>query len=239
MFPLPPGRFHFFYDKIMATKYEIVIVRIYENRLYVIALLAAIFLLIAPAIGLAAEINGACRSDAGGYCMNLAAAAHTQTAGALDFLGNPKDIGTLIANLYYFGLGVVAVAAFIMMVFGGFTYMTAGDNPGRIKEGTSYIKNALFGLLIALISWLILYTINPDLIKNLNVTIPKISTAPMTASCNASQQCVIGGGGAACSSNLDCVGGGGTQYLWVNEGLNQTCRNTAAWRKRMLRVFWH
>lgn len=146
-------------------------------------LVLVLFLFVARGAVLASESSDSCRSDAGGYCLNLGAVAQAQTGGtqkALDFLGSPKTIGALVANLYYFGLGLVAVAAFIMMVYGGFTYMTAGDNPGRVKEGTDYMKNALFGLVLALISWLILYTINPDLVKSLDLAIPQIKLRQAT-----------------------------------------------------------
>lgn len=168
-------------------------------------------------IAFASESIDSCRSNAGGYCVNLAAVAQAQGAqNSLQFLGNPQNIGDLVANLYYFGLGIVAVAAFIMMVLGGFTYMTAGDNPGRIKEGTDYIKNAIFGLLLALISWLILFTINPDLVRSLNLAIPKIelrSTTPSGACpsgqiyCQAQNACTTA---AACGNPIlgtNCQGG--------------------------------
>ncbi len=101
-----------------------------------------------------------CRSLSGGHCLNLAAVVP-----GLEFLGStPGDTGGLIARLYVFGLSLVGISALIMFVFGGVEYMTAGDNQGRVNQARSFMGNAIFGLVLALISFLILFTINPDLV---------------------------------------------------------------------------
>lgn len=99
--------------------------------------------------------------------LNSIPTAHAQIG--LDFLNLPAnfEIGDLLARLYIFGVGVVAVLAVIMLVIGGVQYMVAGDkDPGPAKER---IKNAIWGLILALTSYLILYTINPDLVKKVKL----------------------------------------------------------------------
>ncbi len=61
-------------------------------------------------------------------------------------------------------IGLCAVAAVIMIVIGGIEYSTAElvSNKAAAKER---IQSALLGLLLALCSWLILNTINPDLLR--------------------------------------------------------------------------
>jgi len=69
----------------------------------------------------------------------------------------------VLSRLYVYGVGVVAIAAMIMLVIGGVQYMVAGEkDPSSAKER---IRNAIWGLILALTSYLILYTINPDLTK--------------------------------------------------------------------------
>jgi len=87
----------------------------------------------------------------------------------LDFLNLPPgaEIGDVLSRLYVFGVGLVAIVAMIMLVIGGVQYMVAGDkDPGPAKER---IRNAIWGLILALCSYLILYTINPDLTKKVDL----------------------------------------------------------------------
>jgi len=114
--------------------------------------------------------NGAvakpCRTETGGYCVNVAAVA------GVEFLGTgAEEPGGILVKLFQFGMGLIGLSALIMIVFGGIVYMTAGDSQERIKKAKGYINNAIFGLILALLSFLILYTINPDLVKELgNIT---------------------------------------------------------------------
>lgn len=102
-----------------------------------------------------------CRSALGGHCLNISAAAVIPGA---KFLGDTGNTGGLIANLYTFGMGLVGVSALIMLVLGGVIYTTAGDSQSRVNQARSMIGNAVFGLILALVSYLILYTINPDIV---------------------------------------------------------------------------
>lgn len=117
-------------------------------------------MLSAAFVGSAALAQNPCRSSAGGYCVNLAAVVP-----GLEFLGGtPGDTGGLIARLFVFGLSLVGISALIMFVFSGVVYMTAGDSQARTNQAKSMMGNAVFGLVLALVSYLILYTINPDVV---------------------------------------------------------------------------
>jgi hypothetical protein len=61
-------------------------------------------------------------------------------------------------------IGLCAVAAVVMITIAGIEYSTAElvSNKAAAKDK---IQNALLGLLLALCSWLILNTINPDLLR--------------------------------------------------------------------------
>ena len=99
----------------------------------------------------------------------------------LEFLQVPAnaDIGQLLTTLYIWGLGFVALSAFGAFTYGGLRYMTAGDSDP--SEAKTWMKNAVYGLLLALGSYLILYTINPDLVNVKITDLPPI-TAPNTSS---------------------------------------------------------
>lgn len=69
-----------------------------------------------------------------------------------------------IGGVYTFLLSIVGVLAAVMMVVGGFEYLTSGGDKGRIGKGREKIMNALTGLVLALSSYVILYVINPNLV---------------------------------------------------------------------------
>ena len=112
---------------------------------------------------------------------NFIPTAHAQIG--LDFLNLPPgaEIGDVLSRLYVWGVGLVAIIAVIMLVIGGVQYMVAGDkDPSSAKER---IRNAIWGLILALCSYLILYTINPDLTKKVILTPIEINVvAPPTPS---------------------------------------------------------
>lgn len=119
-----------------------------------------------------ADISSTCRSGGGGHCVELAAVIP-----GLEFIqyDTSGGFGGFISSLYIFGLGLVGVSALLMLVYGAFLYMTAGDNESRTSSAKGKIRNAFLGLAIAFLSWLILRTINPQLVSTLDVSVPKIT----------------------------------------------------------------
>ncbi len=64
-------------------------------------------------------------------------------------------------------IGIAAVLAMIMIVAGGIQYMTSGLVSSK-EAGKHRITNAIIGLLIALGAYIILFTINPNLLKTID-----------------------------------------------------------------------
>ena len=58
-----------------------------------------------------------------------------------------------IINVVIGVLGVVAVA---VVIYGGFLFLTAQGDPGKIKKGKDSITWGIIGLIIALLSWSII-----------------------------------------------------------------------------------
>jgi hypothetical protein len=69
-----------------------------------------------------------------------------------------------LPGMFQLLIGIAAAFAVFMIVIGGFQYMTTDAVQGK-SEGKERIKNAIFGLVLVIGAWLILYTINPDLLK--------------------------------------------------------------------------
>ncbi len=69
-----------------------------------------------------------------------------------------------IVGLYNFLLSIVGIVAVMMLIIGGMKYIAAAGNASIIADAKDTISNAIFGLLLALLSWVIVSTINPDVL---------------------------------------------------------------------------
>ena len=82
------------------------------------------------------------------------ACADTQTATALGCIPNdPADAIPLIVN---WAIGVGGGIAFLMLLYGAFTLITAGGNPEKVQEGKSIISSAVGGLFFIILSVVLL-----------------------------------------------------------------------------------
>ena len=82
------------------------------------------------------------------------------------------DAGSFFGCLYRVMLWTVGLAAFGAIVYGGILYVSAAQNPSRVGTAKEVIWNGILGIVLAGISWLILNTINPDLVKSFNLRLP-------------------------------------------------------------------
>lgn len=73
------------------------------------------------------------------------------------------DFATYFGNLYKLALWIVGISALFMLVVGGFLYLSSAGNTALLGTAKKTIYSALIGLVIALVSWLLLDTINSDL----------------------------------------------------------------------------
>jgi hypothetical protein len=78
-------------------------------------------------------------------------------------LKDNQDLNQIIAWFYYFVISIAGIAAFVMLVWGGFNWLTSAGSPGKITEAKDRIYSAFLGLLLILASYLIIQIINPEL----------------------------------------------------------------------------
>lgn len=77
-----------------------------------------------------------------------------------------SEFVTYVENLYNFGIAITAVLAVFMIAIGAFAYIvTSAGNSSKIIDAKAKIYNAIIGLILALVAALVLYIINPDLVK--------------------------------------------------------------------------
>ncbi|MBI2674404.1 MAG: hypothetical protein HYX22_01565 [Candidatus Yanofskybacteria bacterium] len=89
------------------------------------------------------------------------------------------SFGQLIATIFTWSLNILGIVVFVMIFFAGFQWFTAAGNTAKVNEAKSRITNAITGALILLAAWIILYTINPDLVGGV-LTLPGVGTETET-----------------------------------------------------------
>lgn len=71
-------------------------------------------------------------------------------------------IDSYIPGIFNLTIGIAGVLAVLMILIGGVEYITTDAIQGK-SDGKSRISNALWGLVLVLVSWILLHTINPKL----------------------------------------------------------------------------
>jgi len=74
-------------------------------------------------------------------------------------------ISVYLVAAYKLGVGVAAVLAIIMIMIGGFIWITAGGDSGKTGRAKSMISGAVVGLVLTVGSYVALDLINPNLVN--------------------------------------------------------------------------
>ena len=91
------------------------------------------------------------------------------------------NIGLYLSGAITLLIAVSGALAVLMMIIGGTQYVASGIAPPAKNDAKARIWNAVIGLVLVLVSYLILNSINPNLVK-FKLTLPQIAvTAPAAA----------------------------------------------------------
>ncbi|MBP9869690.1 hypothetical protein KBC59_04000 [Patescibacteria group bacterium] len=91
----------------------------------------------------------------------FAAGVTSQIKGGLDkaagpsFAGTTTDLPTIIGAVVNILLTLVGVLLLAYLLYGGFMWMTAAGDEGKVKKARSLISNAIIGLVIIVSSFAI------------------------------------------------------------------------------------
>ena len=91
---------------------------------------------------------------------------------------NGDDLISDTSKIINVVLGVLGVVAVAVVIYGGFLFLTAQGDPGKIKKGKDSITWGIIGLIIALLSWSI---INFVLSSTMSAPAAQNSTTTTTA----------------------------------------------------------
>ncbi len=78
---------------------------------------------------------------------------------------NSQSIPSFVSGLYNYAIGISGTLAIIMIIYGGIEYLASGGNESALGDAKDRIMSAIWGLLLLAGSYLILNTINPQLVS--------------------------------------------------------------------------
>lgn len=94
----------------------------------------------------------------------------------LPVIGTSTTLPSYLTGMFQLLIGISGILAVLMIVVCGIKMMGGGSVSAK-EEAKTCIRNAIFGLVIAIGSWVLLNTINPQLVAN-TATLP-VSTGSM------------------------------------------------------------
>ena len=107
----------------------------------------------------------------------------TTTAGTVSYesytnfpgVGRISSLCQLITALWYLGFTVLLTSVLGMFLWGGYIYVTAGVNAGKVNQAKEIFTNTITGLIIGLSIFIIINIINPGLLQG-NCSIPSVGS---------------------------------------------------------------
>jgi len=119
-------------------------------------------------------------------------------------------LGGYLVSLYNFLLAAVGIIAMVMIVYGGFRYMTSAGNPATMANAKDIVYSAIIGLALALLSWIIVSTINPELLFTTEPGMPSANLPSTSIGGNVPGSCAYrslsGVEGPEPDENCKCIG---------------------------------
>jgi hypothetical protein len=84
---------------------------------------------------------------------------------ALGNVTTVSDLGNYIQVAYNVLLGIGTTIAIVMLMVGGFQYVLGAGAPEQLAKGKKRMKDAVIGLVLLMSAYVILFTVNPQLVK--------------------------------------------------------------------------
>jgi hypothetical protein len=88
----------------------------------------------------------------------------TDCGGGETECGYPQ-LADYITVIYRYGLAIAGALAVMMIMIGGFIWLTSAGSSDRVSKGKEFITAAISGLVLAMFSFTLLYIINPRLVS--------------------------------------------------------------------------
>lgn len=96
------------------------------------------------------------------YAQNNSAPEAERIGNALAINQDETSIQGIVDLVIQWTIWIAGVLAFIYLVISGITYITAGGNAEQAKKGQAGIINAIIGIVIVVLAWVILQAFGGD-----------------------------------------------------------------------------
>lgn len=93
----------------------------------------------------------------------------------MDGVAKISDLEVVFGRVVGFALGLAGIALFVLLLVGGFKFITSGGDPKAVESAKSTLTHAIIGLIVILVSYLILVLIKELTgvdVTNFSVTLP-------------------------------------------------------------------
>lgn len=113
--------------------------------------------------------------------------------------GRPENYQQYVAAIYNFGIWTIGISAVLMISIGAFMYIGSAGNTSTAGKAKGIITDAIAGVILAMISYILIYTINPALLdikgvdklisdaaRSYDGTYPKIDS-PLPSDCSSAE----------------------------------------------------
>lgn len=92
-------------------------------------------------------------------------------------------LALMVKGFYNYGLGIAGILAAIVLMAGGIIWLTSAGSSDKISQAKGLITGSITGLLLVFGSWIILKTINPNLVDFRAKSITPITQLNLTTCC--------------------------------------------------------
>ncbi len=86
-------------------------------------------------------------------------------------------IGQYISGIYQYAISIAGILAAVVLMAGGVLWLVSGGDSGRISKAKEMIIGSVSGLVILMASYIILYQINPNLVRFGGISVGEMGTS--------------------------------------------------------------
>ncbi|OGL85647.1 hypothetical protein A3I40_00045 [Candidatus Uhrbacteria bacterium RIFCSPLOWO2_02_FULL_48_12] len=94
----------------------------------------------------------------------------------------PTTVGEYIKAIYTFSVYAGSILAVVVLMIGGFMWLTSGGNVSQVGQARTYIGGAIAGFVLLLLSWTLLQMVNPRLVEFRSLVINSVENIPLPTS---------------------------------------------------------
>ncbi len=139
------------------------------------------------------------------------------------------DLPSMILAIYKFGIWTIGISGLFMITIGGIMYAGSAGNTAAADSAKRIITDALIGIAAAVLAYLFLYVINPDLTRiNINFTAVNVDVITEARDTSAESAGELSGGRIEDGKPGSCGG------LATQAGISSQCASASTRLSAML-----